>query len=111
MKIFLNLLLRTIAVLITTYIIPGVNVADFLTAIVLVVVLGVLNAVLKPIVVLLTLPVNVVTLGLFTFIINGLIVFLASLLVPGFFISSFWSGVLFSIVLSLVNWFLNTLKN
>jgi putative membrane protein len=110
MKILLNLLLRTLAILITTYIIPGVDVVDFLTAIVLVVVLGVLNAVLKPILVLLTLPVNVITLGLFTFVINGFLVFIASLLIPGFTISTFGAGVIFSIVLSLVNWFLNTLK-
>lgn len=110
MKIFFNLLIRTLAVLITAYLIPGVQIDGLLTAIVVMVVLGLLNMIVKPIVVLLTLPVNFLTLGLFTFIINALIVLLASFLVAGFSVNSFWTGLLFSIVLSLVNSFLNSLK-
>jgi len=110
MKIFLNLLISTLAVLITAYVIPGVVLSAYLTAIILVVVLGVLNMVVKPILVLLTLPINVVTLGLFTFIINALLVFFTSKLVSGFTIDSFFSGLIFSIALSLVNGFLNSLK-
>lgn len=110
MKIILNLLIRVLAVIITTYLVPGVNLEGWMAAIVTVVVLGLLNILVKPFVVLLTLPINIVTLGLFTFVINTAIVLLASRLVPGFSISSFWSGLLFSVVLSLVNFFLNFLK-
>lgn len=111
MKFIFNLLARTLAVLVTTYIIPGVKVDGFLTAVVIVVVLGVLNAVIKPVLLLLTLPVNFLSLGLFTFVINGLIVFLASKFITGFSIDSLVTGILFSIVLSLVNWFFNRLKH
>ena len=110
MKLILNLIIRILAVVIAASLIPGVVVEGFAAALVLVVVLGVLNTVVKPIIILLTIPVNFLTLGLFTFVINGFIVLLVSLLVDGFSVSSFWTGLLFSIVLSLVNGFLNTLK-
>lgn len=98
------------AVLITAYLVPGVILTDFWTAVILVVVLGLLNMVVKPILILLTLPINVLTLGLFTFVINGLIVLIASNIIIGFNVASFWYGLLFSIVLSFVNGFLNSLK-
>ena len=111
MKILLDLLVRTLAVLITAYLIPGVVIDNLITAVTAVIVLGLLNILIKPVIIILTLPVNILTLGLFTFIINALIVVLASWLINGFTINSFWSGMLFSIVLSLVNWFLNSLKS
>jgi putative membrane protein len=110
MKIIINLFIRTLAILITTYLVPGVEVDNWLTAIVLVVILGLLNTVVKPILVILTLPINLLTLGLFTFVINIVIVLLASKLVLGFTVNSLFSGLLFSIVLSLVNSFLSSLR-
>jgi len=76
---------------------------NFLSAIIAAVVLGLINAFLRPILVILTLPVNILTLGLFTLIINGALVMLAAAIVPGFVIGGFWQAVLFAIVLSLVN--------
>lgn len=110
MQIIINLLLNAVAVVIAAYILPGVQVQNFLTAIVVAVILGVLNGVLKPILVILTLPVNILTLGLFTFVINGLVVLLVSAFVPGFRVNGLLWAILFSIVLSLVNTFLSSLK-
>ena len=106
MKLIIHLLVSTLAVLIAAYIIPGVVVAGFWNALVLAVVLGVLNTVLRPILIFLTLPLTILTLGLFTLVINTLLILLASYLVPGFIVTSFLQAFLFSIVLSLVGSFM-----
>ena len=110
MQILITILLSAIAVVISSFILPGVHVADFLTAIVVAVVLGIINAILKPILIVLTLPVNILTLGLFTFIINGLLVLLVSNIVPGFKVDGLLWAILFSIILALVNGFLSRLE-
>ncbi|MDE2025937.1 MAG: phage holin family protein [Patescibacteria group bacterium] len=110
MNALIGLLLNAVAVVITAYLLPGVQVQSFLTAIVVAVVLGIVNAVLKPILFILTLPVNILTLGLFTFILNGLIILLVSAVVPGFKVNGLLWAVLFSIILSLINGFLSALK-
>src|ERR1044071_8499770 len=84
------------------HVLPGVHVDTFWTAFVFAVVLAILNVFAKPILVLLTLPVSILTLGLFLFIINAVIVLLASKFVDGFTIASFWWGLLFSLLLTLV---------
>jgi putative membrane protein len=109
MSIIVNLLLSAIAVVITAYILPGVHVNTFLTAIVVAVILGIANAIIKPILLILTLPVNILTLGLFTFVVNGLIVLLVSVLVRGFVVDGLLWAILFSIILSIVNWFISSL--
>ena len=103
MAILINWLLSALAIVAAAYILPGVHVESFLTALVLAVVLGIINAILKPILVLLTLPITIVTLGLFTLIINAVLILLATLIVPGFQVDGFLWALLFSIVLSLVN--------
>lgn len=105
----MNLLLKSMAVFITAYLLPGVKLADFWTAVVVAVVLGLVNMVIRPIILLLTLPINLLTLGLFTFIINALMVILVSHLVPGFEVKSLGWALLFSIILSLVSSFLHRL--
>ncbi len=110
MGILINLLLSAIAVIIAAYILPGVKVENFLTALVVAVVLGIASAVLKPILIVLTLPINLLTLGLFTFVINGIIILLVSAIVPGFKVNGLLWAIIFSIVLSLVNWFISFLK-
>lgn len=97
------------AVFITAYLLPGVKVADFWTAVVVAVVLGLVNMVIRPVILLLTLPINLLTLGLFTFIINALMILLVSALVPGFEVKSLNWAFLFSVVLSLVSTFLHIL--
>jgi len=110
MKFILNILIGTLAVLVTTYILPGVVIEPWTTAVVVAIVLGALNTFLKPILVFFTLPLNILTLGLFTLIINTAIVMLTSSLVPGFTVASFLDALLFSLVLSLVNYFLTLIK-
>lgn len=97
------------AIFITAYILPGVKVADFVTAIVVAVVLGLVNTFIKPVLILFTLPVNILTLGLFTLVINALMILLVSALVPGFTVKSFAWALLFSIILSFVSAFLQNL--
>lgn len=103
MSVIINWLVSAIAIVITAYILPGVQIENFLTALIVAVVLGFINAFIKPILIILTLPINIITLGLFTFVINALIIILIANLVPGFKVNGFWWALLFSIVLSVIN--------
>ena len=100
-----------IAVMVSAYVIPGVKVDGFFVAVVVGLILAVINFTIKPVVTLLTLPVNILTLGLFTFVINALMILLTSALVPGFTVSGLWSAVLFSIVLSIIDGFLGMISD
>jgi putative membrane protein len=101
--ILINWLVSAIAVLLASYLIPGVVVSTFWWALVVALVLGIVNAVIKPILVLLTLPINILTLGLFTLVIDAVLVLLVSAIVPGFHVSGFWPALFFSITLSIIN--------
>lgn len=103
MGLLLNWLLAAVVVFITAYISPGVELSGFMPALVAALVLGLANAFIKPILLILTLPINVLTLGLFTLVINALLVMLTSAVVPGFLVSGFWPAIIFSIVLFFVN--------
>ena len=109
MKLVLNLLVNGFAVFVADYFLPGVKIDSFFTAIVVSIGLGIVNTFIKPIVLLMTLPFNIVTLGLFTFIINGLLVLLVSSFIPGFTVDNFGWAMAFSIVLWAVNFFLHSL--
>lgn len=112
MSILVNWLLSAIAIGITAYLLPGVHInGGVATLLVLSVVLGLINAILKPILKLLTLPITILTLGLFSLVINALLILLASSIVPDFMVDGFWWALLFSIVLSLVNGFFSSLKD
>lgn len=108
MTLILHWIVSTIAVLIGDYLIPGVSVNGFGPAFVVAVVLGALNLFLKPILIILTLPINILTLGLFTLVINTLLVLLTAKIVPGFSVNSFGSAFLFGIVMTVVGWALHT---
>ncbi|HQV40208.1 MAG: phage holin family protein [Flavobacteriales bacterium] len=99
MKLIIRILLSTIAVLIADLLLSGVHPVDLKTSLLVAVVLGVLNAVVRPIIVLLTLPVTVVTLGLFVLVINAAMVMLAARIVPGFTVNGFWWALAFSVVM------------
>lgn len=99
---FLQWIISTLAIVIAAYLIPGVEV-DLVGAIVLAVVLAIINLFLKPIISLLTLPLNIVTLGLFSLVVNAVLIMLADAVVPGFSVGGFWVALLFSIVLALIN--------
>lgn len=106
MKTLIHFIVSTLAILITAYVLPGVHVTGIVAALVLAVVLGAINAILRPILVFLTLPLTIFTLGLSVLFINGFLVMLASYIVPGFTVSNFWWAFLFGIVLGIVNWVL-----
>lgn len=103
MKLFLHWVIGAIAIGVAAYLLPGVQVT-VAGALILAVVLGAFNLLVRPLIFILTLPINILTLGLFSLVINALLVMLASVIVPGFVISGFWSAFLFAIVLSIVNW-------
>ncbi len=111
MKALIKLILMGLTVMISAYVIPGVTVDSFFTALVAAVILAIVNFIIKPIVSFLTLPINILTLGLFTFIINAGVVMLVSSMVPGFFVSGWFSALFFSVVLSIVRGFLDMVSD
>lgn len=111
MGILISILINGLAVFFTAYILPGVNVDSFVTAIIVAVVLGIVNFVIKPVLHLLTLPITILTLGLFTFVINALMILLVDYLVDGFHVDNFWAALLFSLVLSVVSSLLRSLTD
>lgn len=109
MSFVLNLLVNGFAVFIAGYLLAGVHIDSFLTAVIVSIGLGVVNIFIKPIVLIFTLPINIVTLGLFTFIINGLMVLLVSSFIPGFKVENFGWAMVFSVVLWAVNFIFHSL--
>lgn len=103
MGLIIRLLISTLAILVAANIIPGVSVNSTMTAVIVAVVLGILNTFLKPILQILALPITILTLGLFYFVINVLIIYLTSYLVDGFDVSGFFAALLFSFVISIIS--------
>ena len=104
-------LILTVSILVTAYLIDGIQVSGFFSALFAAVILGFLNAFFRPILLILTLPINVLSLGLFTFIINALLLTMVSVLLPGFDIFGFWPAVFGSLLISLVSWLLTSFVN
>jgi len=102
-------LVSSVAIMLSAYIIPGVTIANFWSALCLSLFLGLINITLKPLLIVLTLPVNILSLGLFTFVINAGLILLASSIVKGFEVEGFWVAMLFSLVLSVVTYILHKL--
>lgn len=105
MTLVINILVSAIAVFIAAYVLPGVDVTSFTAALVTAVVLGVINAFVKPILTILTLPISIVTLGLFSIILNGLLILLVDQIVPGFNVDGFLWALVFGFVLGIINSF------
>ena len=103
MKFLAQLVVSTLAVIVTALILPGVHVDSAITAIIVAAVLAFLNAIVKPILVILTIPITVFTLGFFLLVINALMIMLAAKIVDGFHVDGFWVALIFSLMLSLVN--------
>lgn len=107
MNIILCWLISAASVVATAYIVPGVSIANFWAAMIAALVIGLVNALVRPILLILTLPVNILTLGLFTLVINALMFWLASSIVKGFdvkdFMAAFWGALVFWLVSWLVN--------
>jgi putative membrane protein len=107
MSFLVHWLIRAVAIVITAYLLPGVRLSGFFAALVAAVVLGLVNTFIRPLLLLLTLPLNILTLGLLTFVINALLILLTSALVPGFNVAGFWWALLFSLVLAIINYALS----
>ena len=106
MAILARWLLSALAISVTAYVLRGVHVNDFYAALAAAFILGIINITIKPLLILLTLPITILTLGLFTFVINALLIMLSAELVPGFSVDSFGWALIFSIVLTIINYFL-----
>ncbi|MDX1707525.1 MAG: phage holin family protein [Desulfobacterales bacterium] len=101
-------LTTTAAIVATAYLLDGIQVSGFFSAVFAAAVLGILNAVLRPLALLLTLPINILSLGLFTFIINALMLKMASGIIPGFGVYGFWTAIFGSLLISFISWLLNS---
>ena len=109
--IFIRWLILTVAILSAAYLLDGIEVRGFTSAFFAAAVLGILNAVLRPVLIILTLPLNILSLGLFTFVINAFLLKMASGVIPGFEVHGFWPALFGSLIISLVSWLLSSLIN
>jgi putative membrane protein len=101
MNLIIKLFVYSIAIAITAYLLPGIHVADWQTLVIVSAVLLILRAIVKPVLLILTLPFTILTLGLFIFVVNGIIILMADAIVPGFQVDNLLWAILFSLVLSL----------
>src|SRR5512146_2046832 len=109
MRLLLTWLINALALLALPYLFTSIHVEGFGTAVVAALVLGLINALIRPVLVLLTLPVTLLTLGLFIFVINGLLFWFVGSFVEGFTVGGFWAGVFGAIVYSVISWALSAL--
>ena len=115
MSLITRLLLSSVAVIVAAYLLPGIalsggSVEAFVTAFIVAVILSLLNVTVKPLLIILTIPLMVVTLGLFLLVINAVVILIAGSLVPGFIVDSFWWALIFSLLLSIINSLLTDLN-
>ena len=102
-------LINAVALIAVAYLMPSIQVSSFGAALVAALVLGLINAIVRPVLVLLTLPATIVTLGLFIFVLNGLLFWMVGSWLQGFEVAGFWPGVFGAIVFSLISWALSAL--
>lgn len=103
MKILFQWVIAALAIGVAAYIVPNASIT-LTGAFIAAVVLGALNLFIRPILLVLTLPINIITLGLFSLVINAFLVWLATYVVPGFAVADFWTALLLALVLAIVNW-------
>jgi putative membrane protein len=109
--LFIRWLMLTLAILAAAYLLPGITVGGFFSAFFAAATLGILNALFRPILLLVTLPLNILTLGLFTFVINALILMMASGVIGDFHVNGFWSAVGGALIISAVSWLTTSFIN
>ena len=109
MRILLVWLINALALIAVAYLMPSITVSSFWTALVAALILGLVNAFIRPVLVLLTLPVTVITLGLFILVINGLLFWFVGSFIDGFVVQGFWAGFFGAILFSIVSWALSAL--
>lgn len=103
-KLITKWFLAALAILFAAYAIPGISIASFYTALVVAALLGIINMFFRPILVVLTLPINIATLGFFTFIINGLLFWVLATVVKGFYVDSFFAAFFGSLTVSVIRY-------
>jgi putative membrane protein len=108
-RFLLAWLVNTLALIAVAYLMPSITVSSFGAALIAALVLGLVNAIVRPVLVLLTLPVTILTLGLFIFVLNGLLFWMVASWLEGFHVAGFWSGVFGAILFILVSWLLSAL--
>lgn len=111
MRLFIKLIIGAFAVILGAYLIPGIEVSGFLNALIVAVILALINAIIRPILVFFTIPITIITFGLFLLVINAAMVKLAGILIPGFVVNGFWAALLLSFLLSFINWLLTDKSN
>lgn len=109
--IFLRWLILTTAIIISSYLLDGINVSGFLSAFFAAAILGILNAFFRPILLILTLPINILSLGFFTFVINAVLLMMASGVISGFEVHGFWTAIFGSLIISLISAILTSFIN
>jgi putative membrane protein len=109
MRLLLAWLINTVSLIGVAYLVPGIAVSSFVTALIAALVLGLVNTIIRPILILLTLPATILTLGLFIFVINGLLFWFVGSFIQGFTVQGFWAGVVGAILYSIVSWLLSAL--
>ena len=109
MRLLVVWLINTLALIAVAYLMPSIQVSSFGAALIAALVLGLVNAIVRPVLVLLTLPVTILTLGLFIFVLNGLLFWMVGAWLEGFHVGGFWSAVIGAILFSLVSWLLSAL--
>ncbi|HNZ56676.1 MAG TPA: phage holin family protein [Methylophilaceae bacterium] len=109
MKLLLAWVLNALALLAVAYLVPEIHVANFLTALIAAVFIGLANILIKPILTVLTLPITIITLGLFILVINGLLFYAVGNLLQGFEVTTFTAGIIGAIVYSIISWLLSAL--
>lgn len=109
MRLLLVWLINTLALIAVAYLMPSISVSSFTTALVAALILGLINTFIRPVLVLLTLPVTIVTLGLFILVINGLLFWFVGSFVEGFVVRGFWAGLIGSVLYSFISWLLAAL--
>ncbi|HOV90001.1 MAG TPA: phage holin family protein [Syntrophorhabdaceae bacterium] len=105
--IIIRWLLMALAIMLLGYYLPGITISSFWTALWVALFMGIVNTIIRPILIFITLPINILTLGLFTFVINASLVMLASTVIKGFYVQGFLYALLFSLILSIINFVLN----
>ncbi len=100
-------IVMALAVMAAAYLVPGIVVSGFYAALLAALLLGIANAVIRPILLILTLPLNIITLGLFTFVLNGFLFWLVSTIIKGFEVHGFWAAVIGSLVVTVISWLAN----
>ncbi len=108
MFIILHWIISALLLILVAYLVPGITVASFYTALIAALVLGLVNALIRPVLILLTLPVNILTLGLFTLVINAVMFLLVSSVVKGFNVAGFWPAFWGALVMSIISWAVNS---